>query len=59
MENGIMLTGGGALLRGLDRLILLETGIKVNVAETPLDCVALGTAQINTFRGAYINKKKK
>lgn len=59
MENGIMLTGGGALLRGLDRLILLETGIKVNIAETPLDCVALGTAQINTFRGAYINKKKK
>ena len=33
IENGIMLTGGGALLRGLDRLILLETGIKVNVAE--------------------------
>ena len=59
MENGIMLTGGGALLRGLDRLILLETGIKVNIAETPLDCVALGTAQINTFRGTYINKKKK
>jgi len=58
MENGIMLTGGGAMLRGLDKLILLETGIKVNIAESPLDCVALGTAQINTFRGAYVSRKK-
>ena len=41
MENGIMLTGGGALLRGLDKLIKQETGMPVTIAEGPLDCVAL------------------
>ncbi|WP_074142268.1 rod shape-determining protein [Clostridioides difficile] len=45
MENGIMLTGGGALLRGLDKLITQETGMYVQIAETPLDCVALGTGK--------------
>ena len=43
IDNGIMLTGGGALLRGLDMLINRETGISVNVAEHPLDCVVMGT----------------
>ena len=43
MESGIMLTGGGALLTGLDQLISLETGMPVNIAEDPLDCVAKGT----------------
>ncbi len=42
MENGIMLTGGGALLRGIDSLINKETHIPVHIAEEPLDCVALG-----------------
>ena len=45
MENGIMLTGGGALLRGLDKLIKQETGMPVTIAEEPLDCVALGTGK--------------
>nr|WP_050754688.1 rod shape-determining protein [Peptacetobacter hiranonis] len=45
MENGIMLTGGGALLRGFDKLIASETGMKVEIAEAPLDCVALGTGK--------------
>ena len=34
-----MLTGGGALLRGLDRLVEQETGMPVYVADSPLDCV--------------------
>ncbi len=43
MERGIMLTGGGALLRGLDKLISAETGMPVKVAADPLDCVVNGT----------------
>lgn len=43
IDRGIMLTGGGALLRGLDQLIANETGIPVMVAEKPLDCVVDGT----------------
>lgn len=54
MEQGIMLTGGGALLEGLNKLIAKETGMPVNVAENPLDCVALGTGKalesIEVFR---------
>lgn len=46
LDHGIMLTGGGALLRGLDKLIAQETGMPVNVAEHPLDCVAEGTGRM-------------
>lgn len=45
IDNGIMLTGGGALLRGLDTLISRETGMPVHVAENPLDCVVNGTGK--------------
>ncbi len=45
IERGITLTGGGALLRGLDQLITLATGIPVFVAEDPLSCVAIGTGR--------------
>ena len=41
-EQGIVLTGGGALLRNLDRLLTEETGLQVIVAEDPLTCVARG-----------------
>ena len=43
IERGITLTGGGALLRGLDKLISSETGMPVNVAKNPIDCVVNGT----------------
>ncbi|MBQ7595496.1 MAG: rod shape-determining protein, partial [Clostridia bacterium] len=42
MDNGITLTGGGALLRGLDRYISNELKIPVEVADTPIDCTADG-----------------
>ena len=41
-ERGMVLTGGGALLRDIDRLLMEETGIPVVIAEDPLTCVALG-----------------
>jgi rod shape-determining protein MreB len=41
-ESGIVITGGGALLRDLDRLLMEETGLPVLVAEDPLTCVARG-----------------
>ena len=46
IDRGITLTGGGALLRGMDKLVSSETGIDVHIAETPLDCVANGTGYV-------------
>lgn len=46
IDRGIMLSGGGALLRGLDTLIQNETGIEVHITEAPLDCVALGAGAV-------------
>lgn len=45
MENGIMLTGGGALIRNLDRFIATVTGVPVKIAENPLDCAVIGTGK--------------
>lgn len=46
MDRGIMLTGGGALLDGLNELIKQETGMSVNIADNPLDCVAIGAGKV-------------
>ena len=46
IDSGITLAGGGALLKGLDRLINNETGMPVYIAENPLDCVAEGTGKV-------------
>lgn len=45
IDHGIMLTGGGALLRGFDKLVAQETGMPVHIAERPLDCVVDGTGK--------------
>lgn len=54
IDHGIMLTGGGALLRGLDKLIAGETKIPVLIADNPLDCVVDGTGIC--LEGDYLNK---
>ncbi len=45
VDQGIVLTGGGALIQGLDDYLREETGLPVSVAEDPLSCVALGTGR--------------
>lgn len=45
IEGGIVLTGGGALLRNLPELVTEQTGISCHVAEQPMECVALGTGR--------------
>jgi rod shape-determining protein MreB len=45
IERGIVLTGGGALLRGLPELVTQQTEIETNVAESPMECVVLGTGR--------------
>ena len=59
-ENGMVLTGGGALLKNLDRLLSEETGIPVIIAEEPLTCVARGCGetldQIEFFKNTFINE---
>ena len=57
VDQGIVLTGGGALLQGLDEVLRDETGLPVTVAEEPLTCVALGTGRAledPMFRGVLM-----
>jgi rod shape-determining protein MreB len=46
MDGGIMLCGGGSLLKGLDQRLQMETQIPVHLSENPLECIALGTGQL-------------
>ncbi|NOX96525.1 MAG: rod shape-determining protein, partial [Nitrospirae bacterium] len=46
VDRGIVMAGGGALLRGLDKLLNEETGLPVHIAENPLNTVVMGTGKI-------------
>ena len=62
IDRGMMLTGGGAFLRGLRELLEKETGMPVAVAESPMDCVVKGIAkrlETNTTFDTYITKRGK
>ncbi len=63
MEKGILLTGGGALIKNLDKLVMESTGIQTYVAEHPLDCVVQGTGktleEIEKLRTVLINNRKR
>ncbi len=62
MDRGIVMTGGGSLLRGLDKLLNQETGMPVHLAEEPLSCVALGTGKalesIDVLKRILVSPKK-
>ena len=57
LDDGITMTGGGSLLRGIDVVLADETGLPVRIAEDPLRCVALGAGKALeglVYRGALI-----
>lgn len=62
MDKGIVLTGGGSLLHGLDKLVAQETGMPVIISENPLDCVVIGTGkalnQLDLLKRVTITSKK-
>jgi rod shape-determining protein MreB len=53
MDRGIVLTGGGALLRDIDKLLMEETGLPVVVADDPLTCVARGGGRVLELLDAH------
>ncbi len=63
MENGIYLAGGGASIRSLDNLIAQKIGVQTYIAETPLDCVAIGTGKIledfDKYKPVFLERKSR
>ena len=61
-NTGIVITGGGALLYGIDKRIEQRTGLRSTIAENPMDCVAIGTGKaldsMLILENAALNKKK-
>ncbi|MDR3193030.1 MAG: rod shape-determining protein [Treponema sp.] len=57
VERGIVMTGGGSLLKGLPKLISKETGVPVILAEAPLDCVALGAGKYFEYAKGFNNTR--
>ena len=59
-ESGIVLTGGGSLLKGLGRLINVNTEIPIYIAEDPMECVAIGAGktleEIKTLKSILITQ---
>ena len=45
IENGLIMTGGGSMLKGLQKLISKETGVPVSLVDKPLECVAKGAGE--------------
>ena len=59
-DKGILLTGGGSLLNGLDQLISKRTGIQVYIAEDAISCVAKGTGEaLNSIKVLQRSSKKR
>ena len=63
MEKGIVLAGGGALIKNLDKLLSIETGMPVYVADEPLDCVVRGTGKtledLERLKTILVNSRKR
>ena len=63
MEKGIVLAGGGALIKNLDKLLSIETGMPVYIAEEPLDCVVRGTGKtledLERLKSVLVNSRKR
>jgi rod shape-determining protein MreB len=63
MNRGIYLTGGGALIYGLDKLISEQTGMPVKIADNPVDCVVLGAGKtvenIDVLRQVLVSRRLK
>lgn len=63
MEKGIVLAGGGALIKNLDKLLSQKTGMPVFIAESPLDCVVKGTGKtledLDRLKTVLINSRKR
>ena len=63
VEKGIILSGGGALLKNLDKLLSQETNMPVFIADEPMECVVKGTGKVleelERLKPVLINKRKK